>query len=165
MPKTTPPSAASPGKPVNSTTIFSHFTDTVITGAWSAFSQHLDSLQPQVQTGPSADLHSITRLHETCLDDVRTKMFLRHKHAKLRSVLEELAAIVIKTTLAAVHDTAGESSVAEQEKRFDALNAELRALLEILANKPSREGRGDGTMLHAQSESDAAKLLLARLSW
>jgi hypothetical protein len=148
-----------------STTIFSHFTDTVITGAWSAFSQHLDSLQPQVQTGPSADLHSITRLHETCLDDVRTKMFLRHKHAKLRSVLEELAAIVIKTTLAAVHDTAGESSVAEQEKRFDALNAELRALLEILANKPSREGRGDGTMLHAQSESDAAKLLLARLSW
>jgi hypothetical protein len=151
-----------------STTIFSHFTDTVITGAWTAFSRHLDTLQAHDQTSQihqSADLHSITRLHETCLDDIRSKMFLRHKHAKLREVLEELAAIVIKTTLTAVHDTAGESSVAEQERRFDVLNKELRTLLEVLANKPSREGRGDGTTLHAQSESDVAKGLLARLSW
>jgi hypothetical protein len=151
-----------------STTIFSHFTDTVITGAWAAFSQHLDTLQAHDQTSQihqSADLHSITRLHETCLDDIRSKMFLRHKHAKLRLVLEELAAIVIKTTLTAVHDMAGESSVAEQERRFDVLNKELRTLLEILANKPSREGRGNGTTLHAQSESDVAKGLLARLSW
>jgi hypothetical protein len=80
-------------------------------------------------------------------------------------VLEELAAIVIKTTLTAVHDTAGESSVAEQERRFDVLNGELRTLLEVLANKPSREGRGDGMMMQAQSESDVAKGLLARLSW
>jgi hypothetical protein len=148
-----------------STTIFSHFTDTVITNAWAAFSQYLDSLQHHVQTGQSADLHSITRLHETCLDDIRSKMFLRQKHAKLRLVLEELAAIVIKTTLTTVHDTAGESSVEEQERRFDALSGELRALLEVLANKPSREGRSDGMIMHTQSESDAAKLLLARLSW
>jgi hypothetical protein len=148
-----------------STTIFSHFTDTVINNAWAAFSQQLDSLQSHAHTGSSADLHSITRLHETCLDDIRSKMFLRQKHAKLRLVLEEMAAIVIKTTLAAVHDTASESSIAEQERRLDALSAELRALLEILANKPSREGRSDGTILHAQSESDAAKGLLARLSW
>lgn len=150
-----------------STTIFSHFTDTVIAGAWNAFSEHLDALQPGEadQVHQSADLHSITRLHETCLDDIRAKMFLRHKHAKIRVVLEELAAIVIKTTLSAVHDTASRSSVAEQEKRFDLLSEELRALLEVLANKPSKEDRGDVIMRHAQSEGDVAKLLLARLSW
>lgn len=151
-----------------STTIFSHFTDTVISKAWDAFSENLDRLQPFEETEQihqSADLHSITRLHETCLDDIRTKMFLRHKHAKLRAVLEELAAIVIKTTLIVVHDATGQSSVTEQGSRFDVLSEEMRALLEVLANKPSKEDRGGVHLQHAQSESDAAKLLLARLSW
>jgi hypothetical protein len=151
-----------------STTIFSHYTDTVIAKAWNVFSEHLDDLQPHdeaEQIPQSADLHTITRLHETCLDDIRSKMFLRHKHAKLRAVLEELAAIVIKTALTVVHDAAGQSSVAEQESRFDGLSVELRSLLEVLANKPVKEERGDGRSRGAQSESDAAKLLLARLGW
>jgi hypothetical protein len=154
-----------------STTIFSHFTDTVIAKAWNIFSEHLDALQPHGETDhipPSVDLHTITRLHETCLDDIRSKMFLRHKHAKMRSVLEELAAIVIKTTLVVVHDAAGSqrSIVKEQESRFDGLSMELGALLEGMANKPAKEERGDASRLQrAQTESEAAKLLRARLGW
>ena len=151
-----------------STTIFSHFTDTVIAKAWNVFSELLDALQPHEEarhTPQSADLHTITRLHETCLDDIRSRMFLRHKHAKLRSVLEELAAIVIKTTLIVVHDAAGQSSVVEQERNFDSLSAELRSLLGVLANKVAKEDRGPLSAQHTHTESDAAKLLLARLSW
>jgi len=151
-----------------STTIFSHYTDTVIAKAWNVFSERLDELQPceEVEHTPqSVDLHTITRLHETCLDDIRSKMFLRHKHAKLRLVLEELAAIVIKTALIVVHDATGKSSVAEQEGRFDVLSVELRSLLEVLANKPVREERGDMHLQRTHTESDAAKLLLARLGW
>ena len=151
-----------------STTIFSHFTNTVIAKAWSVFSERLDELQPHQkaeQLSQSVDLHTITRLHETCLDDIRSKMFLRHKHAKLRSVLEELAAIVIKTALIVVHDATGRSKVAEQECRFDLLSVELRSLLEVLANKPVNEDRGDLHLQRVHSESDVAKLLLARLGW
>lgn len=107
----------------------------------------------------------ITRLHETCLDDIRNKMFLRHRNVKLRLVLEELAAIVIKTTLIVVHDATGQSSVAEQENRFDALSVELSSLLEGLANKAAKEDRGDVRLQRVHSESDMAKLLLARLGW
>jgi hypothetical protein len=147
-----------------STTVFSHFTDTVISGSWATFSEHLDALQPQeiltTKTQQSADLHAITRLHLSCLDDIRSKMFLRQKHAPLRAVLEELAAIVIKTTLSAVHETASVGSVVEQERRFDDLSGEMSEFVEGLANKPSREqDRG------VQAESEVAKLLLARLSW
>jgi hypothetical protein len=92
-------------------------------------------------------------------------MFLRHKHAKLRLVLEELAAIVIRTTLIVVHDATGQSSAAEQESRFDVLSVELRSLLEVLANKPIKEDRGDVRLERVHSESDMAKLLLARLGW
>ena len=151
-----------------STTIFSHFTDTVIAEAWNSFSERLDELQPRQeaeQVPQSVDLHTITCLHETCLDEIRSKMFLRHKHAKVRSVLEELAAIVIKTTLIVVHDAAGESSVADQEGRFDQLSVELRSLLEVLANKPAKENRGDVHSQRTHTESDAAKVLLARLGW
>lgn len=151
-----------------STTIFSHFTDTVIAEAWNVFSERLDELQPRQeaeQISQSMDLHMITRLHESCLDDIRNKMFLRHKHAKVRLVLEELAAIVIKTTLIVVHDAAGQSSVAEQEGRFDSLSVELRSLLEVLANKPAKEDRGDVRSQRTHTESDAAKVLLARLGW
>ena len=92
-------------------------------------------------------------------------MFLRHKYAKVRLVLEELAAIVIKTTLIVVHDAAGKSSIIEQEGRFDLLSVELRSLLEALANKPAKEDRGDVHSQRTHTESDAAKVLLARLSW
>jgi hypothetical protein len=151
-----------------STTIFSHFTDTIIAEAWKVFSERLGELQPhkEAEHAPqSVDLQTITRLHETCLDDIRGKMFLRHKYSKLRSVLEELAAIVIKTTLIVVHDATGQSSVAEQENRFDALGVEVRSMLEVLANKPIKEDRGDVRLQRVHSESDMAKLLLARLGW
>jgi hypothetical protein len=151
-----------------STTIFSHFTDTIIAEAWNVFSERLDKLQPRQeaeQISQSIDLHTITRLHESCLDDIRSKMFLRHKHAKVRLVLEELAAIVIKTTLIVVHDAASQSSIAEQEGRFDLLSEQLRSLLEVLANKPAKEDRGDVHLQRTHSESDAAKVLLARLGW
>jgi hypothetical protein len=151
-----------------STTIFSHFTDTIIAEAWNVFSERLGELQPNEEAEhipQSADLHTITRLHETCLDDIRNKMFLRHRNVKLRLVLEELAAIVIKTTLIVVHDATGQSSVAEQENRFDALSVELSSLLEGLANKPAKEDRGDVRLQRVHSESDMAKLLLARLGW
>ena len=151
-----------------STTIFSHFTDTVIVEAWNLFSERLDELQPRQEAehiSQSIDLHTITRFHECCLDDIRSKMFLRHRHAKVRLVLEELAAIVVKTTLIVVHDAAGQSSVAEQEGRFDLLSVELRSLLEVLANRPVKEDRADVHSQRTHTESDAAKLLLARLGW
>lgn len=154
-----------------STTIFSHFTDTVIAGAWKTFAEHLDKMHPgeeaaqDRQPSPSVDLHSITRLHESCLNDIRAKLFVRQKHAKIRTVLEQLAAVVIKTTLGVMRDTTGRDSVAEQDAQLDALSAELRSLLEVIANKISKDDRDAAHMQYAQSESDAAKLLLARLSW
>lgn len=154
-----------------STTIFSHFTDTVIAGAWKTFAEHLDKIHTveeaaqDRQPSPSADLHSITRLHESCLNDIRAKLFVRQKHAKIRTVLEQLAAIVIKTTLIVMRDTTGRESIAEQDTQLDALSAELRSLLEVIANKISKDDHDAARMQHAQSESDVAKLLLARLSW
>jgi hypothetical protein len=38
-------------------------------------------------------------------------------------------------------------------------------MLEVLANKPIKEDRGDVHLQRVHSESDMAKLLLARLGW
>lgn len=153
------------------TIVFSHFTDVVIAESWKSFSAQLDRLHPPAEhTQPdlkvqSADLRTVTRLHEACLDDIRGKLFLRHKHLKIRAVLDDLAGLVIKATATALHDGETQSAVADQERRFDVLTKELAALLEVLANKPTKEDRAGVYAQSAQSEGDAAKLLLARLSW
>lgn len=152
------------------TALFSHFTDTVVAEAWSKLSNTLDAMQPeaadqarQPRLSTKADISSISRSHESCLDEIRSKLFLRRKHEKVRSTLEELADIILKTTAVAVHGVQGDVPMAERESRFDALSDELCTMLVNLAAKVDRDtGKGAHEV---QSESEAAKLLLSRLSW
>jgi hypothetical protein len=157
-----------------STTIFSHFTDTVIASSWKDFSLQMIALQPKAQEAseqPQAqptDLPSLTASHESYLSSIRNKLFLRHKHAAIRLAVEELAGIIVKTTAGALHPSETErSSLAEQEERFDILSDELIGLLRGVASKISREQRDwqQQQSSASSSESEAAKLLLARLSW
>ena len=162
-----------------STTIFSHFTDTVIASSWKGFSSQLTALQPKAQEEGKAaaaaslgnrqqtDLPTLTASHETYLSSIRSKLFLRHKHAAVRLVLEELAGLIVKTTAAAVHPSESDKvSLAGQEERFDVLSNDLIGLLRGLASKSSREQRDwQQSSSSSSSESEAAKLLSARLSW
>jgi hypothetical protein len=159
-----------------STTIFSHFTDTVIASSWKDFSAQMNALQPKAQgeeegterqTQPT-DLPSLTATHESYLSSIRNKLFLRHKHTAIRLAVEELAGIIVKTTAGALHSSeTGKVALAEQEERFDVLSDELISLLQGLASKPSKEQRDwqQQQSSSLSSESEAAKLLLARLSW
>jgi hypothetical protein len=154
-----------------STTIFSHFTDTVIASSWKAFSSQMTALRPKAQgeteTQPT-DLPSLTASHESYLSSIRNKLFLRHKYAAIRLAVEELAGLIVKTTAGALYPSETErSSLVEQEERFDALSDELIVLLRGLASKPPKEQRDwqQQQSSSSSSESEAAKLLLARLSW
>jgi hypothetical protein len=154
-----------------STTIFSHFTDTVIASSWKDFSSQMSALHPKAQgetETPPTDLPSLTASHESYLSSIRNKLFLRHKHAAIRLAVEELAGIIVKTTAGALHPSETERSLlAEQEERFDILSDELIGLLRGVASKISREQRDwqQQQSSASSSESEAAKLLLARLSW
>jgi len=163
-----------------STTIFSHFTDTVIASSWKDFSSQLTALQlkaqqqqqqqHQQQAGTQqTDLPSLTASHETYLSSIRNRLFLRHRHAAIRAALEELAGLIVKTTAAALHPSETEKlSLIGQAERFDNLSEELIGLLRGLASKPPREQRDwqqqSSPSSSTSSESEAAKLLLARLS-
>jgi hypothetical protein len=153
-----------------STTIFSHFTDTVIASSWKAFSSQMTALRPKAQgeteTQPT-DLPSLTASHESYLSSIRNKLFLRHKYAAIRLAVEELAGLIVKTTAGALYPSETErSSLVEQEERFDVLSEELIVLLRGLASKPPKEQRDwqQQQSSSSSSESEAAKLLLARLS-
>jgi hypothetical protein len=154
-----------------STTIFSHFTDTVITSSWKDYSSQLTALQPKAneqQTQQPTDLPSLTASHETYLSSIRNKLFLRHKYAAIRLAVEELAGLIVKTTAAALQSSETERILlAGQEQRFDVLSDELIGLLRGVASKPSKEQRDrqQQQSSSSSSESEAAKLLLARLSW
>jgi hypothetical protein len=159
-----------------STTIFSHFTDTVIASSWKDFSSQMIALRPkaqdeaeETQTQQPTDLPSLTASHESYLSSIRNRLFLRHKHAAIRLAVEELAGIIVKTTAAALRPSESERvSLAGQEERFNVLSEELNGLLRGLASKPAREQRDwqqQQQSSSSSSESEAAKLLLARLSW
>jgi hypothetical protein len=157
-----------------STTIFSHFTDTVIASSWKDFSSQMTALRPKAQgeepETQAADLPSLTASHEAYLSSIRNKLFLRHKHAAIRLAIEELAGLIVKAAAAALHalETERSTTLAEQEERFDVLSDDLLGLLRGLASKPAREQRDWQQQQQSSSslsESEAAKLLLARLSW
>jgi hypothetical protein len=155
-----------------STTIFSHFTDTVIASSWKDFFSQMTALQPKAQGEETeiqaTDLPSLTASHEAYLSSIRNKLFLRHKHSAIRLAIEELAGLIVKAAAAALHASETERNpVAEQEERFDVLSDDLLGLLRGLATKPARELRDwqQQQSSSSSSESEAAKLLLARLSW
>lgn len=152
------------------TTLFSHFTDTVIAEAWTEFSTNLTALEPSSSPPNPAlhnetprDLPTITHLHETCLDDIRAKMFLRRKHDRIRSAVEQMAGIVVKVAAVAAHGLREDVSLQEQERRFDGLGGEFAGLLEGVASRVGKDAGGG--LRRLQSEGDAAGLLLARFRW
>lgn len=110
-------------------------------------------------------LPSLTASHELYLSSIRSNLFLRHKQAPLRLALEEIAGLIVRTSAAGVSLSSETKrfSLEEQEEVFDRLSEGFVGLLRGLAGKASRERRDWQQEL--LSESEAAKLLLARLSW
>lgn len=144
-----------------STTLFSHFTDTVISQAWADFTSNLNALDPSLSSNNNpADLPTLTHLHTACLDEIRSKMFLRRKHDRVRAVVEQISGLVVRVSAQAVRGLEGEVGLVEQEGRFDGLCKEFGGLLEGLAGRVGRDVNG-GSM----SEGEAAGLLMERLSW
>lgn len=148
-----------------STTLFSHFTDTVISQAWADFTSSLNNLDPSSSQSPfsnntPADLPTLTHLHSACLDDIRSKMFLRRKHDRVRAVVEQISGLVVRVSAQAVRGLGGEEELVEREGRFDGLCKEFGGLLGGLAGRMVRDV--DGGLM---SEGEVAGLLAERLSW
>ncbi|KXS95006.1 hypothetical protein AC578_2595 [Pseudocercospora eumusae] len=81
-------------------TLVSHIMDLGIAPPWQDLIHSIltleHTLDKEEHTTPSLGIQGLRHLHETCLDRIRTRIFLKRKHHKLLSALETVFAALLK---------------------------------------------------------------------
>lgn len=149
------------------TALSSHTMDVAIDESWRHFQNDLAALDPMESTSPrkadhgptvaGAGISDLARLHIKCLEDIRSSMFLRRKHAGIRTAIEDSLDAILKGAASVMHGSASSASCAQHESRLEEAKARLIRFVADIARKPGKDA-------NAQRESDMAKLLLKRLA-
>ena len=148
--------------------LMSHFMDVGIAATWTRFmvslkdvenTLHLDSELDGSKARNMIGLDGLRQLHETCVEDMRRKLFLRRKQQKLRSAVEEFLSAILRCA-AASEDTTGTVSQADYANFRDALTR-LLSLLRAIVDKPLKADNVDET----SDDVENLKILLFRLNW
>ena len=147
--------------------IMSHLMDIGIQTPWNAFITSITEVEVALKSGeernakrPPLGLDGLRRLHEQCLESIRTRLFLRRKHEKTRNAIEEAFTAILRCAAAMEKD---------EVDTFEALYAEfeesIAELLSILRTTVNRPGKMKTDMDGAEKDTEAMSLLLERLNW
>ena len=148
-------------------TIMSHVMHIGIQTPWRAFIASVAEVQAALMAGeectakrPALGLDGLRRLHEQCLESIRTRLFLRRKHEKIRNAIEEAFTAILGCAATIEKDDvdACETIYAEFEERI----AELLGVLRTAVNRP---GKIRADMEIAEKDTEGMSLLLERLNW
>jgi len=152
--------------------LMSHFTDIGISAKWHDLLSSLASIedalaQPDVASS-SGDIvptlpgiEDIRRLHETCIEGMRTRLFLRRKQQKLKTAVGEVL-VSILTCASFVQRTGGMGSeMQESITLFRNARSQLVALLQNAVEKPLNTVEA---YERTREEVEMMRLLLGRLS-
>jgi len=152
--------------------LMSHFTDIAISAKWHEFSFSLISIEATLAhaelsgsgDGPSLALPGIAdirQLHETCLEGMITRLFLRRKQQKLKTAVEEVLASIL-TCAGFMERTEGVGSeLHEASMCFRDARERLVALLQSAIEKPLDTVEA---YERTREEVEMMRLLLGRLS-
>ena len=147
----------------------SHFLDIGIEALWRDFvasiagvEKALESIDERVCGGRQQilGLDGLRHLHEQCLENIRSRLFLRRKHEKIRTGVENVFTAILNCAAALEKDDP--DALDSPYTEFQDKVAVLLDLLRTAARKPSRAKMELET---AEGDAEAISFLLRRLDW
>jgi hypothetical protein len=147
----------------------SHFLDIGIEAPWRDFVASITEVEKALgeederRRGgkPSiVGLDGLRHLHDQCLESIRTRLFLRRKHEKIRTGIETVFTAILNCAAALENDDFGvlESLCAEFQDR-------VAVILDLLRTAVKKSSRAKTDLDTAESETEAISFLLRRLDW
>jgi len=146
----------------------SYIMDVGISAPWKHFMTAIDAIEQDLSVkttrsqraeraefGPTA----LRDLHDTCLEGIRGRLFLRRKQAKFRSAVEDVLDGILKAAAALAATDELPSGLSRQTMaQFSAATAHLVSLLQEAIHKPPKTVAAGG-------EVETLRLLLGQLDW
>lgn len=112
-----------------------------------------------VDSGEPIGVEQLRRAHHTCVDTIRSRLFLRRKQAKIYDRLCDVLTSILKGA-ALLED----GSIGLQES-FDVFRTSVKSLLSALRQSVEHSRKAVGSDASVEEELDVTKFLLARLNW
>jgi hypothetical protein len=147
--------------------IISHVMDIGIHIPYKAFTTSVKEIEVALKSGeernakwPVLGLDGLRRLHEQCLESIRTRLFLRRKHEKIHNAIEEAFTAVLRCAEATEND-----DVDAFETMYAGFEERITELLSVLRTAVNRPGNMRVDMDIAERDTEAMSLLLERLNW
>lgn len=146
------------------TVLMSHFMDIGINAPWKSFIFSLDEVERALKTDYDnvqlLGLDGLRKLHDTCLGSIRSRLFLRRKHEKIRNAIESVFMAILQCASNLEREEA--ETLGTDFAGFEKSTTELRSLLRTAVDKSAKI---EADIETAESDTQAIRLLLTRLDW
>ncbi|KAF2207799.1 hypothetical protein CERZMDRAFT_114977 [Cercospora zeae-maydis SCOH1-5] len=139
-----------------------------ITPPWQNFIATLTSLDRDLQledergkfaTKATIDIEGLRSLHETCLDRIRSRLFLKKKHQRLYRGIEDVLSSILKCATDLHTESTDGVSKADHEQFQEKLVHLLHTLDETIQKPAKTSSAADA------EDADMTRVLLAKLDW
>ncbi|KAF7196871.1 Gamma-tubulin complex component 6 [Pseudocercospora fuligena] len=144
--------------------LVSHIMDLGIAPPWQELMRSIINLErkldeedarSEIGTRAHLGIEGLRQMHEACLDRIRSRLFLKRKHQKLRNAIETVFAALLKAAHAVTAEDFGALTYA--------FHTSVKAFVDLLkqtADKPPK------SLAAAEAEdADVLRTLLLRLNW
>lgn len=150
------------------TVLMSHFMDVGIEATWRTFSSSLNKVEnalglddaASAATGNLRGPNGLRSLHETCLERMRTKLFLRRRQQKLRKGVESILTALLRCACSLSGDK-NTDFVAESSAFVDSVTG----LVTLLRSAVDRSAKDSPSSQASEEDIEAMRMLLSRLTW
>ena len=148
--------------------LMSHVMDVGIAPPWQEFSSSLADVEKSltaedgdaVESPTLIGLDGLRQLHESCLESIRNRLFLRRKQEKIRGAIENVLTSILTCASDFESDEAGDHL--DGLVSFEQSLIGFLSLLHTTVEKPLKVSAANNT---AESDAEAVKLLSMRLNW
>lgn len=150
--------------------LLSHVMDIGIAAPWQDLIKTVTNLETALQAEDAEEaigtkapmgIEGLRQLHSSCLDQMRSRLFLKRRQQKLRDGLEGVLVAILNASFALQSgDDAGLPSFQNSYAEFRKAVAALLRAIEEQANKPPKSIAAADT-----EDAETLRLLLTRLDW
>ena len=149
----------------------SHVMDIGISAPWHRFSRSLNHIERDMEDEDSAGeigtkntvgIAGLRKLHESCIERIRDRLFLRRKREKVRTAIEAVLSVVLKCSNCARTGESHEDEFGGNYSAFRESISRLCGLLQMIVNAPLKTAIA---IEDDETESEICRILLLRLRW
>ena len=145
--------------------LMSHAMEVCISTPWQIFAASLATIEMESESEDGLNdrftsMDGLRRIHDTCLQSIRSLLFLRRKQEKLRIAVED----VLTTTLRCASSFASDDGTGSGTD-FSSFRQAVVNLLQVLRTAISKPRKSTLITEATEDEVEAMKILLVRLSW